>query len=378
MGVPTQTTGPYRDALGGLHEIPQYATTNAFGQTVMSSGGFYNSQGQVINPSSPRPSSPRPFSPISFTPSGGSSTPRTTAKSVFQSAINNANTGVDSAKAAAGRIQGNITNTRADLDAARMAAGNITGSITNVNNAALALGTDINAIRNNAGSLDSLYQQLISGDTSMGGAGADYLDSVRMAGDALLAINPDAYVASAASDAQASAQNTEGQMMREMSRRGVNVGSGAYAALMGQMNRAKATALAAAKTAARRQGLSDRATALTQRAGLYQGVLDKAQSAAQQATSDYATAAGLVTRQGDMFAQAGSLAQQQANTYANIGGIEVNLGQLDLQSEGVVQDAIANVTAAQQAMAKFYQDTMTQTTRKTSWGGMDTTTTSYS
>ena len=42
--------------------------------------------------------------------------------------------------------------------------------------------------------------------------------------------------------------------------------------------------------------------------------------------------------------------------------MEVNLGQLDLQSNEAVQNAINNVTAAQQAMAEFYQGTMDKVT----------------
>jgi hypothetical protein len=124
-------------------------------------------------------------------------------------------------------------------------------------------------------------------------------------------------------------------------------------------------------TAARRQGLQDQIAALTQRAGLFKDVIGAAQSVGQQGTTDLATAAGIVQKQGDMFATAGSMAAQQSNAFANIGGVEINLGQLDLQSEGVVQDAISNVTAMQQAMAKFYQDTMTQTTKTDKWGYAD-------
>ena len=192
-------------------------------------------------------------------------------------------------------------------------------------------------------------------------------------------VNPDDYVASAASDAQASAQNAQGQTMREMARRGVNVGSGAYATLRDQMSRAQSVLLAATKTAARRQGLADQINALTQRAGLYKNVMDSATAVQSQAAGTLAQAAGIVQQQGDLFATAGSLSSQQTNAYATIGGMEVNLGQLDLQSNEAVQNAINNVTAAQQAMAQFYQGTMTQTTNQRNPNGTHTyTTTSYS
>ena len=117
--------------------------------------------------------------------------------------------------------------------------------------------------------------------------------------------------------------------------------------------------------------MQDQIAALTQRAGLFKDVIGTAQSVGQQGTADIATAAGIVQKQGDMFATAGSMAAQQSNAFANIGGVEINLGQLDLQSEGVVQDAINNVAAMQQAMAQFYKDTMTQTTTTDKWGYRD-------
>ena len=370
MGAPTQVTSLYRDALGGLHEIPQYTTTNAFGQTVMSSGGFYNSKGQVINPSSPKPSSP-----VSFTPSsGGSGTPvasKPTAASLYQEAIDTAKSGVDSAKAAAGRVTGRITNATADLDEARRAAGSISGAITNVNNMAEALTPYAQQIGTQGNDLMSLYRQLITGDTSRGGMGTDYLNSVRGAADALLKVNPDDYVVSAVSDVQGQTQNSYEQGARELARRGVNVNSGVYAALQGQRDRALAVLSASVATAARRQGLQDQIAALTQRAGLFKDVIGTAQSVGHQGTADIATAAGIVQKQGDMFATAGSMAAQQSNAFANIGGVEINLGQLDLQSEGVVQDTINNVATMQQAMAQFYKDTMTQTTTTDKWGYKD-------
>lgn len=374
MGVPTQSTRLYRDKLGGLHEIPQYATTNAMGQTVMTSGGFYNKYGQVINPTS-KP----PLSSYSFSSSGSAGTPaapKPTAADFYQKAIDTAQTGVDSAKAAAGRVAGRITNAAADLDAARKAAGSISGAITNVNNMAEALTPYAQQIGKQGNALMSLYEQLITGNTSRGGMGADYLNSIRGAADALLKVNPDDYVASAVSDVQGQTQNSYEQGARELARRGVNVNSGAYAALQGQRDRALAVLRSSVATAARRQGLQDQTAALAQRANLFKDVINTAQSVGQQGTADIATAAGIVQKQGDMFAAAGSMATQQSNAFANIGGVEINLGQLDLQSEGVVQDAINNVAAMQQAMAQFYKDTMTQTQTTTTdkWGYRDDTT----
>ena len=388
MGVPTQVSKGLYHGPTGLSEVPQQVKNTATGK-VVTNGGIYNGVGQEYSYRSTGGNTGIAYAPaspsdggVSRVLSGGTATALapsgSTASGMYSNAIGTAQSGLDSAQAAAGRTQAQITNTQADLDAARTVLGSITGSITNINNAAAALSPYAAQILGQGNSLQSLYDQLISGDTSRGGMGADYLNSVRLAGDALLKINPDEYVSAAASDAQASTQNAFDQSARELGRRGVNVNSGAYAALQGQRERAMATALAAAKTAARRQGIADQAAALTQRAGLYQGVIQQAQSVGQQATNDIAAAAGIVQKQGDLFATAGSLSAQQANSYADIGGVEVNLGQLDLQSESAVQNAIANVAAAQQAMAKFYQDaaTQTQTTRNPN-GTYTTTTTSH-
>ena len=76
----------------------------------------------------------------------------------------------------------------------------------------------------------------------------------------------------------------------------------------------------------------------------------------KQGAENVAQAAGIVQAQGDMFAAAGSLGATQANAFANIGGVEVNLGQLELSNNKLVQDALNEVAAAQQAMGKYYAD----------------------
>jgi hypothetical protein len=363
---------------------------------VVTSGGIYNGAGQQYSYTSTGGNTgiatrPGVSSSVSFTSGGGSGSSSSGklpyiylkphdqyALAGYQGAIDTAQAGADSAKAAAGRVAGRITNATADLDEARRAAGSISGAITNVNKMADALSPYAQQIGGQGSALMSLYNQLITGDTSRGGMGTDYLNSIRGAADALLKVNPDDYVASAVSDAQGQTQNSYEQGARELARRGVNVNSGAYAALQGQRDRALAVLRSSVATAARRQGLQDQIAALTQRAGLFKDVIGTAQSVGQQGTTDLATAAGIVQKQGDMFATAGSMAQQQSNAFANIGGVEINLGQLDLQSEGVVQDAINNVTAMQQAMAKFYQDIAPRTTRVQNPNGSYTVTTTNS
>ncbi len=354
MGVPTQSKRLYRDALGGYHEVPQTTTLNGLGQQVMNSGIQYTL------PKSYATSTPR----ITVGTSGGGAAsgatdylynPKQGALAKYKDALSSAQDGVASAQAAADAAKARITNSaETDLNAARIAAGNI-------GLAAASLAPYEKEIAGSGRNLLSLYDQLMSGDVSRGGMGADFLNSVTDASNALLKINPDEYVSAAASDAQAGVQNSYGQSERELSRRGVGVGSGAYAALQSQKERALATLLASAKTAARRQGLSDQADALTKRAGLFQSVIQQAQSAAKQGTDDLASASSIVMKQGDMFGQ-------QASAFANIGNVEVSFGNLELSSEKLVQDAIGNVTQMQTDMAKFYQGLLSETVTSDQWG----------
>lgn len=371
-------------AADGVHEIPVTTTQNGLGQTVVSPGGIY----QGTNPHNLVPitgtvGTARTAGTVGV-PGAGSGTgaakitnsttnARGNAESAYQDALKTLMGGVD---AATNVNRDHIVSSDADLTTARQSAAGMTPAITNMNNTALALTPYADSIFQNGDSLSRLAQALLSGDASVGGMAGDYLGATRDAADALAALSPERYVSRAASDVQASFDNAIGQQNRELARRGVNVGSGASATLAQQLKRSLATALASAKTNAWMQGENERIDALTKRAGLFKDVLATGQSASQQATQDFATAAGIVQKQGDMFGEAGTLAGQQASAYANIGGVEVNLGNLELNNQKLVQDAIANVASAQQAMAKFYQDMMDTetTTTKVDYGNMSTTT----
>ena len=358
--------------------------TNAYGQTVVDTDGGLNRYGQPLKTTSYGTGT------LSSLLGGGTGTTgtdavtapavsaKTNAQNAYQGAIDTANTALGDAQAAAGKSEAHITNAAGDLGAARAAAGGIGASITNINAAAAGLAPYAQTIAGQGGSLLDLYNSLIGGDPSVGGIAGDYLGATRDAADALAAISPDLYASMAGADVRNSYGKALDAQNRDLARRGVSAGSGAAMSLNDQFRRALATAEAAAMTRARQQGISDRANALSQRAGLYQNVLSTAQSAGQQGTQDFATAAGIIQKQGDLFSTAGSLGATQTNAYANIGGVEVNLGNLDLSNEKLVQDAYQSVEAAQQAMAKFYQDTMDQIVDKYDTGSHTYQTTSYS
>lgn len=381
----------------GKSEIGGTTRVNAMGQKVYTAGNVYDSHGNIMT-LTPINSQTLPgwyttggSSGSSYSSGGGGSyssgggggstsvnTPKLSNKDFavqnYQSAIDTLLSGVTAAQDTAKRNQSHITNVQSDLDSARKAAAGIGTAITNINNSAFALNPFIKSLMEQGDSQLSLYDQLMLGNAVSGSAADNYLKAVGLAGDAALNITPDRYVSMAASDVQSSFDNAQGQFQRNLARQGVDAGSGAgSSALQKQLNQSLATALAAAKTKARQVGINEQLTALTNRAGLYKDVLNQAQAAQQQGTQTLAQAAGIVQAQGDMFATAGNLGATQVNSFANIGGVEVNLGQLELQNNEAVQNALQSVAAAQQAMAGFYKDydlgTMTTKQHTSGWNG---------
>ena len=364
----------------GNSTLNQHVTQTPFGK-VVTSGGIYDGRGREVsyNPIgggwgiTGSGSAVSGLIPTSV-PSGGggavtaaSPTQGGSAVSSYDSAINTLLGGVDSARAAAARSQARITNASADLDAARQAAGGIGSAITNINNAASGLAPYADLIRGNGDALSQLAASLMAGDAGAGGLAGDYLGAIRDAGDAALALSPERYVSRAASDVQASFGNAAGQLERELARRGVSAGSGAMSALRQQLQSAFATAVASAKTNAWAQGETEKLDALTKRANLYQGALSTAMEASGKSTETLAQAAGIVERQGSLFGTAGSLASAQTSAFADIGGVEVDFGRLELSNNEAVQNAIASVASAQMELAKFYADTMDETSSTTGY-----------
>lgn len=363
-------TGLYNSKGVGASQLPQQVTKTPFGNVVTSGGIYKGSQEANYTPTgggwgtaswSNTPSSS--LSNLLKGSSGGGSgavgtlapqqvSPGGSAANAYKDAIATLQGGVDSANAAVNLANKHIISADNDLNTARLTAS--------------SLSPLAESLRGSGNSMLSLYDQLIRGDEAAGGIAGDYLGAIRLAGDAALNITPDRYVASAASDVQNSFNNAQGQAERDLSRRGVGAGSGASMALRQQLMQSLATALSAAKTKARQTGIDAQLNALTQRAGLLKDVMSTAQSLAQSGSDSIAKSTNIIENQGQM--------------YTNIGGVEVNLGQLEVNNNKLVQDAIGNVAAMQQALAKFYADTMTETTTVDKMGYSDdvTTTKRYS
>lgn len=378
----------------GQSEVGGHSRTNAMGQTVYTSGNVYDGYGNIIS-MSPINSQTLPGWYTSSKNQGSSKTgsgitgglimnpsaektannhlsdwwdgwgvnkygqdmgPLERAELINKNAIDTMREGVLAAQKTGANVQGHITNVSKDLDRARSSALGIGTAITNLNNTAASLNPFIKSLTDQGNLSLSLYDQLMSGNTISGSAADKYLGAIGLAADAAKNITPDRYVSMAASDVQKSFDNAQEQMARNAGRMGVSEGSGNTAALRQQAAQALATALAAAKTKARQQGVSDQLNALTQTSSLYKDVLSTAQSAQQQGTQTLAQAAGVVQAQGDIFATSGNLSNTQVNAFATIGGVEVNLGQLELQNNEAVQSALQGVAAAQQALGNFYKD----------------------
>lgn len=394
----------YHDATG-YHEIPTTTTQNAMGQTVTSFSQLSKidpSTGKLVYATPTPVSSDRKIGTLTFptttspatqsgvgailgtgaaqpTSSGGGAgaAPVSTAGGYYQDAIKALLGGVDAAKASADKSKAHITNASSDLGAARGSAAALTGSINGVNAAAQDLSGYASILKNLGLGSVGIGDAIVNGDKSGGGLVADFLSSIGLAGDAALKITPDRYVSMAAADTQSSFQNALQQSMRNLSRTGVSPSSGAAGALQNLYTQSLATALASAKTKARQAGLTEQLTALTNRAGLYSEALKTGVSVQAQGAQMLAQAAGIVEKQGDLFATAGQLGQAQSAAYANIGGVEVNLGQLELSNNNAVQNAINSVASAQLEMAKYYADMepVTTTTTGTQGGKFTRTTT---
>lgn len=284
----------------------------------------------------------------------GTSAPSQDAIKNYSSMLETAQKGVDSANATILNTTNRLNQATTDLAAARESAAGMGEAITNVNKSANDLTSYANVLKNLGLDSTNIGSAILKGDTSVGGLAGEYLSAIGLAGDAALRINPDRYVSQAAADVQSSYDNALGQMVRGAERTGVSGSSGNMAALRKQLAESLLVASATAKTRARQEGLTAQLEALTARSNMYKDALTTGESIKKSGAEDLTTAAGIVEKQGGLFANAGDLASKQTSAYANIGGVEVELGNLDLSNQKLVQDSLNSVMSAQKAMADFY------------------------
>lgn len=166
-----------------------------------------------------------------------------------------------------------------------------------------------------------------------------YINSVKQ-------IDPNRYVAMAASDTQSSFDNARGQLERGMGRLGMGA-SGQAATLQKNWGVALASAMAGAKTKARQQGITERLNALKDSVGLANTMQGQAQGQKESAGKMQATAAQLRAEQANQLTNAGRLTQAAADgllssmsAYNDATGRQINAAQL--------------MIGAQTALAEFY------------------------
>jgi len=214
-----------------------------------------------------------------------------------------------------------------------------------------------NALLGQGGHITGQGQGILDMNAGMGGLGGEYVKWLQ-------SINPDSFVSMAASDAQRSGQNAQGQIDRGLSRSGVDAGSARSAALKQQYAQALASAMAGAKTRARIQGKQMQGTAL-------QGAVQTAGSLVgqgSQITGQGLQAQGLAGQMqqnavqagqtaGQLYGAAGNLQAQGAQLQGQQGAGYGNLAQTRNQSLGLTLQAQSNLTQAQQAAAQYYAQT---------------------
>lgn len=304
------------------------------------------------------------------------------ANALTQSSVDSAANAVSVANTATKGIKGGIEAINQFTANSSNAAAGMGASITNVNAAADNVNNSAHALTPFITGLGAqgrqiyqqgleLYQQanpylaagrdILNLNTKAGGLTGEYLDS-------LLAVDPNRYVSMAAGDVQGAGKNVQGQMQREMSRMGVDAGSGRYQAQMQNFAQGLAAALAGAKTRARQIGVTEKLNAMQGAFGLgqqlgatgagiaAQGV--QAQTAGSgvigQAAQTQAAQGQLQGQAGQLSAQAGQLGAAQAGAYAQAG--QQALGAIDasLKAAGLKVNAQQLLSNAQQAAGLYY------------------------
>lgn len=205
------------------------------------------------------------------------------------------------------------------------------------------------------GRADDVFGQagaLMNLDPNAGGLAGEYMKQYGL-------LSPERYVSRYASDAQAAIDNTRAQNERYLSRRGVNIGSGANRNLLDQLQ--GIVALSAAKTLGYDKGVTEQGNWLKEMTGAAKTFFDMGSEQQSQALSakgmagDMAKgAAEIVGMQGDMTkgagqlrAEAGQLFANAANIFGGAASIEGNAAKLSVDSQDTLVRALS-------AAAQYY------------------------
>jgi hypothetical protein len=268
-------------------------------------------------------------------------------------------------------VQGGISTMNQYADQARASAASMGGSISGLKSSANNLSPYANMLRQYGSTIFNQGSDLYKSSPAFLQSSADILGMNRNAGgatgsyiDSLMAIDPNQYVGSAASDVQGSFQNALGQMQRNLGRSGIDSASARSQTLNSDWARALASAQAGAKTRARQTGLQERLAAMRDSLSVAGGMAGTGASIAGQAAQQQATGAGVVqsgagveAQRGGMLGQAGQLQATQANAYTNAGQLTQGSSNLALGLANSRINAQAQLAQAQQVAAQYYSQT---------------------
>lgn len=183
-------------------------------------------------------------------------------------------------------------------------------------------------------------------------------------------LSPDRYVSQAASDTQGSYQNAFDQSARELSRRGVSAGSGAYGALERQKNMLLATAIAAAKTKARQAGLDLQAQQLdkmvaaantmynmgNENARFGESLVGQALDANKAAVGVYDGAGKMYQSAGGLRSEASGILGKQADVFGKAAGVYGDIASQQRQYLALVENAYGDLANTQAKAASFFDN----------------------
>jgi len=329
---------------------------------------------------------------------------RTPANQAWESGKAAANSAVSAAQSGVNAVLAGRTNIDANLGLLRQNAADATA-------AAKGMGADIAAVRGQAGLVNGAADALLPYADKLGGLGDqlfangsalyDEAKDVFGQGGALVrmdpsagglasqfinywnSLSPDRYVSQAASDTQASYQNAFDQSARDLSRRGVSAGSGAYGALERQKNMLMATALAAAKTKARQAGLDQQAAQLDKMVAAANTMYNMGNQTANQALAAQNAGAGLQKdaagvvqgagqlygTAGNLFGTAGQLGASQASAITSAGGLYGQAASIENQYLSTLRSAYGDLSSANSAATSFFSNLIGTLSRGGGGGG---------
>lgn len=291
------------------------------------------------------------------------------AKDAYNASITNANAGLSAIQAGGATVQ-------ADLDKARSSAAGITDQVAGVNKAADQIATESDAFRQYAYLLGLYGGEMYGQGKSVADQGQGILgignsllnlDGSTALGSEFLriynALRGDNAASRAAADVQSSYANAYGQLVRDIARRGGSGTSGNALALKQQLQQSLATALAAAKTRARQQGLVDQASMLDKITSAGNSILSSGAtvfnsgvqaeaagaSATKSASDVQSELVSALAKSGELRASGGNLLAQQASAYTSAAGVDANY-------LNTLRSAYGDVTQANTEYGKFLGD----------------------